>query len=252
MNPHFYKIILPSTLISLLAVYLIVTDFHWIYIIYTLLGFYILGIFGNTIGFHRYLTHQSFEVNKFWHILLVTLGSLTGQSSPIFWSALHLHHHRNSDTDLDVHTPKKGFWQSAILWQIKESLERLPGFIAPRKHYKDPYIRFIHQNYYKFYWGWGLMFLLIDPHFFVFFFIFGGYFLTAWGDNLSNYFFHSPRFGYATYDTKDNSRNVPLISWVTLGAGWHNNHHNNPGSHRFGEKPNEIDIGAMIIELIKK
>lgn len=250
MNPHILRIIIPNTLLSLLALYLLFYDFQWSNILYTLLGFYILGIFGNTIGFHRYLTHQSFKVNKFWHFILVTLGSLTGQSSPIFWSALHLHHHRNSDTETDIHSPIKGFWQSTILWQFNQSFNKIPGFLAPRRLYKDTYVRFIHNHYYKFYWSFGIIFLLIDPYFFLYFFVLGGYFLTAWGDNLSNYFFHNKKYGYVTYDTKDNSRNVPLISWITLGAGWHNNHHNTPNRYNFGEKSNEIDVGASIIKLI--
>ena len=82
--------------------------------------------------------------------------------------------------------------------------------------------------------------------FFLFFFCAGGFFLVSVADNLSNYFFHTSKFGYRTYDTKDNSRNVPLISYIALGAGWHNNHHNSPANYRFGELPNEIDISGLM------
>lgn len=251
MSHHFYKMMLPQAILSLIALIVLIFNFHWLYIVYSILGFYLLGVFGNTIGFHRYLTHQSFEVSKFWHYAFLFLGSLTGQGSAIFWTALHLHHHRNSDNEKDIHSPLKGFWASTWGWQINGNFDTA-GFIAPRKLYRDPVIKFLHDHYYKCYWMIALLFFIIDPYFFLFFLCFGGYFLVSLGDNLSNYCFHSPNFGYRTYDTKDNSRNVPLISYIALGAGWHNNHHNSPAAYKFGEKKSEIDIGAWIVERIKK
>jgi fatty-acid desaturase len=93
--------------------------------------------------------------------------------------------------------------------------------------------------------------LIVVFAFFLFFFCIGGYFLMTVADNLSNYFFHNSKYGYVSYKTKDNSRNVPIISYISLGGGWHNNHHHDPKSYRFGKLDHEIDIGARIIELIK-
>lgn len=252
MSPHAKKIILPNYVLSLGAVAYLTFNFQALYLVYTALGYLTLGVFGNFIGFHRYLTHQSFEVNRVLHYLFVLLGSLTGQGSPIFWTALHLHHHRNSDTDLDVHSPTKGFWESSLLWQIRGSLETLKGLIAPRYMYRDRAIKLLHNHYYKFYWGVGLLLAIASIEFFVYFFILGGYFMTALADNISNYCFHSNKFGYKTFETKDNSRNVPLISILTLGAGWHNNHHWDPKNYTFKYKPYELDPSAWLIKLIKK
>jgi fatty-acid desaturase len=252
MNSHFYKIFLPNHILSITAIILLFIDFSISKLIYTILGFYVIGVFGNTIGFHRYLTHQSFSVNQCWHKIMIILGSWSGQGSAIFWAALHLHHHKHSDDYLDVHSPNKGFWNSVLLWQFNNKLDKLPGFIAPRKLYKDNLIKLIHHNYYKFYWVSSLIFLIIDFNLFLYFFVLGGYFLTFWADNISNYVFHSPKFGYVNYETNDNSRNVPIISWIALGAGWHNNHHKYPGYYKFGQKHNEIDIGSKIIDIIKK
>jgi len=219
---------LPQLFLTIVAIGVLIYNFHWLYLLYSILGFYIIGIFGNAIGFHRYLTHQSFSVSKFWHYAFVVLGSLTGQGSPIFWTAVHLHHHRHSDTKEDLHSPIHGFWQSSFLWFIKPGLENVKGLIAPRSLYRDKVVRLIHDHYYKFYWGIGLTLFL------------------------SNYFFHNSKYGYASYTTKDNSRNVPIISYISLGGGWHNNHHYDPKSYRFGKLKSEIDIGARLIELIKR
>jgi len=249
MNSHILKITIPNTLLSLYAIFLLFTEFSWWYLLYTALGFYVIAIIGSTIGFHRYLTHQSFSTNKFWHYILIILGSAAGQGSAIFWTALHLHHHRHSDTVTDIHSPIKGFWESVILWQFR-SLEKTPGLFAPRKLYKDSFVRFVHHHYYKLYWLLGLALALINFHFYLFFYVLGGYFLLAWGDNISNYIFHNPKYGYKNFDTKDNSRNVHLIAYIFCGSGWHNNHHADPGNYKFGVKKSEIDLGAKFIELI--
>lgn len=252
MNSHFYKIILPQWILSLYAVIWLFIDFQWYYILFALLGLYLPGIIGNTIGFHRYFTHQSFEVNKFWHYTFLFLGSLTGQGSAIFWTALHLHHHRNSDNRMDIHSPNKGFWSSFVLWQIKGNFEGMKGLIAPKKLYRDSVVKFLHYQYYKVYWTVGILLLLIDPFFFLYFFCLGAFFLTSLVDNFSNFFLHHDRVGYVNYITKDNSRNVPFIAFLTLGGGWHNNHHHNPNNYRFGVTKYEFDLGARFIEIIKK
>lgn len=252
MNGHFYRIILPQSVLSITAIVYLFIDFNWLYIFYVALGMYGPGIVGNTIGFHRYLTHQSFEVNKFWHYCFIVLGSLTGQGSVIFWTALHLHHHRTSDTDLDVHSPIKGFWHSFILWQIKNNFHGMKGLIAPKKLYRDPIIKFLHYHYYKIYWGVGILILVIDIKFFLYFFCLGAFFTMALLDNISNFLLHFDKIGYVNFETKDRSRNIPFIAYVTLGAGWHNNHHHDPKNYKFGVKKYEIDIGARLINLIKK
>jgi stearoyl-CoA desaturase (delta-9 desaturase) len=252
MNLHFYKIILPQWILSAVSVVFLFIDFKWIHVLYALLGLYIPGIIGNTIGFHRYLTHQSFETNKFWHYTFIILGSLTGQGSAIFWTALHLHHHRNSDNQLDIHSPNRGFWSSFVLWQLKGRFEGMKGLIAPKKLYRDPFVKFLHYNYYKTYWLVGLIFLLIDPFFFLYFFCLGAFFLMSLVDNCSNFFLHWNKVGYSNFNTKDNSRNVPLIAYLTLGGGWHNNHHHDPKNYKFGILKYEFDPAARLIELIKK
>ncbi|MEO0070265.1 MAG: fatty acid desaturase, partial [candidate division WOR-3 bacterium] len=41
-------------------------------------------------------------------------------------------------------------------------------------------------------------------------------------------------WGWRRYDTRDTSRNNPLLALITLGEGWHNNHHHYPISARQG------------------
>ena len=89
LSDHFKRIVLPGYILSMLAIYILITNFTWIYVLYTVLGFYVIGIFGSSIGFHRYLAHQSFKTSRFWEVLMILCGSLSGQGSSLFWVGLH-------------------------------------------------------------------------------------------------------------------------------------------------------------------
>ena len=59
-------------------------------------------------------------------------------------------------------------------------------------------------------------------------------------------------FGYRTYDTKDGSMNNWIIAILTLGEGWHNNHHAFPNSERQGHKWYQLDICHYILWSLSK
>ena len=48
-------------------------------------------------------------------------------------------------------------------------------------------------------------------------------------------------FGYRLFDTADDSRNNAWVALLTLGEGWHNNHHHYPVSARQGFRWWEVD-----------
>ena len=50
--------------------------------------------------------------------------------------------------------------------------------------------------------------------------------------------------------TGDDSRNNLFISLITLGEGWHNNHHHYPGSVNQGFYWWEIDITFWILKFL--
>jgi stearoyl-CoA desaturase (delta-9 desaturase) len=52
----------------------------------------------------------------------------------------------------------------------------------------------------------------------------------------------SHQFGSRRFDTGDDSRNNWFLALLTLGEGWHNNHHHYPGSARQGFYWWEIDL----------
>ena len=56
--------------------------------------------------------------------------------------------------------------------------------------------------------------------------------------------------GYKTFDVNDNARNSWITSLLSLGEGWHNNHHARSFDHRNGYKWWELDPAAWVIEHI--
>ncbi len=56
--------------------------------------------------------------------------------------------------------------------------------------------------------------------------------------------------GSRRFDTKDDSRNSFLLSLVTLGEGWHNNHHRYMGATRQGFYWWEIDITYYLLRML--
>jgi stearoyl-CoA desaturase (delta-9 desaturase) len=54
-------------------------------------------------------------------------------------------------------------------------------------------------------------------------------------------------WGYRTYDTGDNSRNNAAVALVSLGEGWHNNHHHSPVAANHGHRWWEVDLSFLTI-----
>jgi stearoyl-CoA desaturase (delta-9 desaturase) len=55
------------------------------------------------------------------------------------------------------------------------------------------------------------------------------------------------RWGYRSYWTRDDSTNLWWVAIVSLGEGWHNNHHAFPRSARHGLRWWEIDLSYSTI-----
>src|SRR5262249_42590224 len=91
-----------------------------------LLGMYLLTALGVTVGFHRHITHRSFETYGWVKFVLAAVGAMAVQGSMLQWVALHRRHHRYSDTPGDPHTPHqhgsdvrgilRGAWHAHMGW----------------------------------------------------------------------------------------------------------------------------------------
>src|SRR6185369_4746311 len=85
-----------------------------------LLGFLLLQLRGFCVsgGYHRLLAHHSYRTSRPMRFLLAVGACTALRGGPLWWVALHRHHHRNSDTEHDTFSPAKGFWWSYVGWLV--------------------------------------------------------------------------------------------------------------------------------------
>ena len=143
----------------------------------SLLFFYwVTACLGVTLGYHRLLSHRSFMVPRWLERFLATCGAISCQHGPIDWVGLHRHHHSFSDTEVDHHNSKKGFWWSHMGWMFKdvEALKTVPKLSADL--IKDPYYRFLNKYFLLLQIPIGLSLYAIGQKLGV-----GGWALVLWG-----------------------------------------------------------------------
>ncbi|HUG93348.1 MAG TPA: acyl-CoA desaturase, partial [Planctomycetaceae bacterium] len=105
---------------------------------------WVTGGLGVCLGFHRLLTHGSFETYRGVRWLLAACGTLAGEGPPIMWVAAHRKHHLYSDQDEDPHSPYDGGWWSHVLWMTPHHGARYWSDLYRRfapDLLKDPFLR---------------------------------------------------------------------------------------------------------------
>jgi sn-1 stearoyl-lipid 9-desaturase len=223
--------------------------FSWKAVGVALLLYWITGGLGITLGFHRLITHRSFQTPKWLEYFLATCGTLACQGGPIDWVGLHRIHHLHSDQEQDPHDSNRGFWWSHFAWMLHQSpaFAEVPRFT--KDIYDDPYYKFLQKNMVLLQVALGAALLL-----------FGGWSCVVWGIFVRlvfvwhcTWFVNSAthKFGYKTYDSQDHSTNCWWVALLTYGEGWHNNHHAFQYSARHGMEWWEIDLTWMTIQLLQ-
>lgn len=219
---------------------------------------YVVRMFAITGGYHRYFSHRSYQTSRVFQFLLAFLGATSAQKGPIWWASHHRHHHKHSDTPEDLHSPIVfGIYYAHVGWVLSSQ------FVEPRLELvKDlssfPELRWLDKYY------------IVPPVLLAVGLYFLGVFLGAsypalhtsgfqmltWGFFVSTVLLYHGTFcinsfthliGKKRFKTTDESRNNLVLALITLGEGWHNNHHRYPGSERQGFYWWEIDITHYIL-----
>ena len=227
---------------------------------------------GITIGYHRLLTHRSFKTPKWVEHLFAILGICSMQDTPAKWVVTHRIHHVHSDEVPDPHSPRVSFWWSHMGWLMfinrqTLSISSLEKFA--KDLLRDPfYMRLETNPYRQFIYVLGQL-----PVFFVLGFLLSFLFsrevtealqlgssMVVWGvvmrviavwhitwsvNSLSH------MFGYRNYKTDEDSRNNWLVALLTVGEGWHNNHHEDPSACTVQHRWWEIDVSYYEVRFLQ-
>jgi stearoyl-CoA desaturase (delta-9 desaturase) len=201
-------------------------------------------LFFITAGYHRYFSHKSYKLNRVSQFLLAFGGTMASQKGPLWWAAHHRNHHRFSDTERDVHSPKRGFWWSHVGWILCDAYNESDR-TQIRDFAKYPELRFIDKHDWIGPWTLGLICFVIGGWSGLLIGFFASTVLLWHVTFTVNSVAHV--FGRRAYETTDTSRNTLLIALATGGEGWHNNHHRYPWAARQGFRWWQIDTTYYIL-----
>lgn len=211
-------------------------------------GSYLVRMFGVTAGYHRYFSHRSYKLGRVAQFALAFLAQTSAQKGVLWWAAHHRHHHRNSDEETDIHSPsRQGFWWSHAGWILSNDYDEYdPKSIADFSKY--PELRWLDRHHWVPTVVYAAAILAI-----------GGFDAFMWGYVASTVFLYHATFainslahlwGTKRFETGDRSRNNFVLAILTLGEGWHNNHHYSMASCRQGYKWWEIDITWLALRVL--
>lgn len=244
--------VIPFVCLHLACFGIIYVGFSWFACLFAL-ALYILRMFAITAFYHRYFAHKAFKTSRIGQFIFAILGASAVQRGPLWWASHHRNHHAHSDEIVDAHSPHQhGFLWSHIGWFLSRAnfstqLERVKELAKfPELRFLDRFDIVIPIALGASIYGFGELLAYAHPQLNT-----NGFQLFIWGFVLSTVLLYHGTFcvnslahvwGKRRYATRDHSRNNALIAFITLGEGWHNNHHHFPGSASQGFYWWEIDF----------
>jgi stearoyl-CoA desaturase (delta-9 desaturase) len=244
--------VIPFVCLHLACFGIIFVGFSWFALVFALV-LYIVRMFAITAFYHRYFAHKAFKTSRVGQFIFAILGASAVQRGPLWWASHHRNHHAHSDEQIDAHSPHQhGFLWSHIGWFLSranfstqiERVKELAHF--PELRFLDRFDIIIPIALGISIYAFGEVLNVAMPALQT-----NGLQLFVWGFILSTVLLYHGTFcvnslahvwGKRRYATRDHSRNNALIALITLGEGWHNNHHHFPGSAKQGFYWWEIDF----------
>lgn len=245
--------------VHLMCLFVFMTGASWVAVI-TMIVAYGTRMFGITGGYHRYFSHRTYKTSRLFQFLLAFLGGTATQKGALWWAAHHRMHHKYSDTEMDIHSPRqRGFWWSHVTWilcdkynetdmKVVHDLAKYPELVFLNKYHLIPPVIFATGMFF-----FGSFLESYYPELGT-----NGFQMLVWGYFVSTTLLYHGTFtvnslthvfGKKRFETGDDSRNSFLIAVITLGEGWHNNHHRYPASERQGFYWWELDLAHYTIKL---
>jgi stearoyl-CoA desaturase (delta-9 desaturase) len=209
------------------------------------IALYWVRMFFVTGAYHRYFSHRTYKTSRWMQFILAFMAETTAQRGALWWAATHRDHHKFSDTDRDPHSPVKwGLMHAQFGWlydhngltdyaRVKD-LAKYPELVVLNKLWLVPPA--ILGTLCWAFLGWdgllvGFMFSTV---------------LLWHGTFTINSLAHV--WGSRRYPTTDDSRNNLWLALLTMGEGWHNNHHHFMNSTRQGFYWWEIDMTYYVLK----
>lgn len=244
--------VLPFVAMHLACFSIIFVGLSWFALAFAL-ALYVIRMFAITAFYHRYFAHKAFKTSRLGQFIFAVLGASAVQRGPLWWASHHRNHHAHSDEQIDAHSPyQHGFLWSHIGWFLSRAnfstqLDRVKELAHfPELRFLDRFDIIIPIALGASIYALGEALHIAAPALQT-----NGPQLFVWGFIVSTVLLYHGTFcvnslahvwGKRRYATRDHSRNNAFIALITLGEGWHNNHHHFPGSAKQGFYWWEIDF----------
>ena len=209
---------------------------------------YWVRMFGVTGVYHRYFSHRTYHTSRWFQFILALIAMSSSQRGVLWWAAHHRHHHKHSDAPEDIHSPRQsGLWYAHVGW-VLDSKNASTDYSKIKDFAKYPELVFLDK-----YWalpqtllgfavwlalGWSGLWI--------------GFMLSTvllWhGTFTINSLTHV--WGKRVYETTDESKNSFILAIITMGEGWHNNHHYYQSCTRQGFHWWQIDMTYYILKAL--
>jgi stearoyl-CoA desaturase (delta-9 desaturase) len=233
------------------ALHLAALGVFWVPFSWTLVGWlalsYVIRMFGVTAGYHRYFSHRSYKLGRAAQFAMAFLAQTSAQKGVLWWAAHHRDHHRHADRPDDVHSPREGFWWAHVGWILSTRHATYdPRRIADFARY--PELRWLERHHW-----------VPTAAFAAAVYAVGGWPAFVWGYLLATVLVYHATFainsvahiwGTRDFATPDDSRNNWWLAILTLGEGWHNNHHYCMSSSRQGRTWWQVDATYVGLRLL--
>jgi stearoyl-CoA desaturase (delta-9 desaturase) len=226
-----------------------------------------MAMLATTIFLHRHLAHGSIELRPAARATSRIVIWITTALKPRQWAQVHRYHHAVEDTPDDPHTPRnfgggrRGAW--SVFWRNAPLYTQCTHDARLAKKYRDLVAdrwdrRFFDHGQAGLALGVSVACLTMAA---VGYAIVGGplgiavgvaagllasalhagYYLLAGG--AINGFGHA---GTVHRRIGGYTQNMPVVAMLTVGEGWHRNHHTAENSPRFGRR-RQVDLGWVAI-----
>ncbi|MGD9689009.1 MAG: acyl-CoA desaturase [Phycisphaerales bacterium] len=257
----------PFAVLPILVIHLLCAGVIWtgwsVTAVAVAAGLFLVRMFVITAFYHRYFSHRTFRTHRVTQFVFALIGASSAQRGPVWWAAHHRAHHRHSDREPDPHSPGlRGLLWSHTGWFLTGRGRRTDWKAVP-DWAKFPELVWLEKYH------------LVGPLLLIGLLAGAGAALAAWMPGLgtsaaqlviwgfaisTSLLYHATftinslahTIGSQRFRTGDDSRNNWFLALLTLGEGWHNNHHYFPGSARQGFYWWEIDLTYYLLRVMER
>lgn len=216
------------------------------------IGFYFITGMSITAGYHRLLSHRTYQANSFVKLMYLLFGAATFQNSALKWCSDHRIHHNHVDGEKDPYNINKGFWYAHIGWIFYQEKVENPKY--PKDLLNDKLVMWQHRNYLWLCVAMGFILPAVIGHFLGS--ALGGFALAGVARVV---FVHHCTFfinslchmvGTRPYTDTNTARDSAVMALLSYGEGYHNYHHFFPTDYRNGIRWFHFDPTKWLIKTL--